>query len=371
MEPKDIIKNINAYKLDNKTGNIQLNINEYNYNHESKLIEKLKEYVTDENIIQYSSLNSNNQTNLIYKLSLYLMINNYQILLMNGGDITINNILKAYASSDSNILIYGPTYSQYERLSRVITNNIYNIEINENFNILDLEIETGIVDINSNSNNNKRTICFLCNPNNPTGKEWKKKDLHSLFKKYTNVLFIIDETYIDFSILSDYYKNDRIYSCAGCINKYDNVIVMRSFSKAFGLAGLRISYIVSNVQTIESISSITSHKDVIEYSKLAASIILDNIKFYRTEINKMISDKKLITDFCTLNNIEYKDTKCNFILINAGNKTTTLTEAFLKNNILVKNLSKLYNSNLDSYIRISLHSNYTLKIIQILKSILV
>ena len=372
MDPKDIIKNINAYKLDNNTGSIQLNINEYNYNHSPQLINKLKEYMSNDNIIQYSSLNSNNQSNLIYRLTMYLNVNNYQILLMNGGDITINNILKTYASNDSNIIIYGPTYSQYERLSKSITNHIYNIDMfnlsNMN-NLLNLEQLTNINSLNQNDNN-KRTICFICNPNNPTGREWREVDLKYLFHKYPNVLFIIDETYIDFSLLSKYYNNERIYSCSECINQFDNIIVMRSFSKAFGLAGLRISYIVSNVKTIDSISSITSHKDVIEFSKLAANLILENLDFYKGQIDNLINDKKCIIVACNKNNIKYIDTKCNFILINAGDFTNQLTNMFLKNKppILVKNLYGAYNTYLDNYIRVSLHFDHIKDIISILQN---
>jgi len=366
MECKNIIKKINSYKLDNKNGNVQLNINEYNYNHNLNLINNIKNYINEENIIQYPSLNSSYQSELINKLSSYTSVNNNELLLLNGGDITINNILKTYASEYSNIIIFGPTYSQYERISSTITDNIINIDLQniDSFNLIDKNIL-------NQTNNNKRTICFICNPNNPTGKEWSEFSLKSLFKTYPNILFIIDETYIDFAILSNYYQNERIYSCTECINQFDNIIVMRSFSKAFGLAGLRISYIVSNNINIEYISSITSHKDIIELSKLAAINILNNIDFYQNQIDQLVNDKKKITDFCTLNNIKYIDTKCNFLLINCGNYTDNITEYFLENKISIKNLNNIYNEDLNCFIRISLHSKYILKIIEILKKYLV
>lgn len=362
MECKDIIKKISIYTLDNKTGNIQLNINEYNYNHSNTLINNLQNYLKEENIIQYSSLNSVYQHDLIHKISLYTLVTNNNILLANGGDITINNILKTYASEHSNIIIFGPTYSQYERISSTITTKIINIDLEnlDSFYSIDNDILNQI-------DNNKRTLCFICNPNNPTGKEWDKNSLKSLFKTYPNILFIIDETYIDFSILSEHYKNNQIYSCTECVNEYNNIIVMRSFSKAFGLAGLRISYIVSNEQNINNISSITSHKDIIELSKLAAINILDNIDFYKNQINKLINDKKKITDFCKINNIKFIDTKCNFVLIYCNNHTNKITNHFLENKISVKNLNNIYNDTLNSYIRISLHSDYINKIIEILE----
>ena len=142
---------------------------------------------------------------------------------------------------------------------------------------------------------------------------------------------------------------------------------MRSFSKAFGLAGLRISYIISTSKNINNILSITSHKDITELSKLAAINILNNIDFYKNQINKLIYDKNIITNFCKLNNIKFIDTKCNFLLINCGNYADSITNHFLENRISVKNLNKAYNNDLNNYIRISLHSEYIFKIIEILE----
>lgn len=365
MEAKDIIKNIKAYKLDNDTGKIQLNINEYNYYHNEILLHKLKEYITYNTIMQYSSLNSNYQEELLYKLSKYINVLENQILLVNGGDVSINIILKTYCSNKSNIIIYNPTYSQYERIAMTITTNIHNINVDldnkQKLNEYLLSIDSNIL---SNNNNNQRTICFICNPNNPTGKEWSKSELHQLFETYPNILFIIDETYIDFSYLSDY---NNIYSCTDCINKYNNIIIMKSFSKAFGLAGLRIGYLISNKENIKSIFSITSHKDITELAKLAAITVLDNISYYKNQINLLLRDKNTIIQYCNLNNIKYKDTKCNFILINADGHADELTNLFLQNNILVKNLNNIYNNELNDYVRISLHSEYIYKIISILQ----
>lgn len=361
MEPKDNIKKINEYKLNNKNGFIQMNINEYNYQHSKKLIDSLKKSITYENIMQYSSLNSEYQHILIEKLSSYLYIENDQIILLNGGDISINNILKTYASNNSKIIIFDSTYSQYERISNTITNNIIKLNLLDSDSDLllnNLDLSQSKTDLNNN-----RIICFLCNPNNPTGYEWTEIELKRMFNKYPDILFIVDETYIDFSKLSN---NQYIYSCTNCINEFDNIIIMRSFSKAFGLAGLRMSYIVSNSKNIKSLSSISSHKDVIEISKLAAILILDEIDFYKIQINKIMTDKKKIIDFCDNNKIKYIDTKCNFILIYVGDCDNPIYECFLNKNIYIKNLSKGYDNYLKNYIRVSLHPDYVDEIINIL-----
>ena len=311
--------------------------------------------------MQYSSLNSKNQYNLIKNISSYLSINNNQLLLLNGGDVSINNILKTYASNNSKIIIFDPTYSQYERISNTITNNIINLNLLSNNS--DLLLDDLLLSQHTLEINNNRILCFLCNPNNPTGYEWKEIELKRMFKKYPDILFIIDETYIDFSILS---KDKSIYSCTKCINEFSNIIIMRSFSKAFGLAGLRMSYLVSNYKNIKSISLISSHKDIIEISKIAANVILKNINFYKIQIDKIIDDKNKIINFCINNEIKCINTKCNFLLIYVGEFITQIYDCFLKNNIIIKDLKKTYNNELNKYIRISVHPKYVDKIIYIL-----
>lgn len=347
METNENTNKISAYKLDNKNGNIQMNINEYNYKHSNELINTLNRAVTYENIMQYSSLNSKYQYELINKLEEFINVDKNQILLLNGGDVSINNILKTYSTDRSTVLIYGPTYTQYDRISKSFTNNIVHIQLSDKES--DLLLDQYMLRPNNG------IICFLCNPNNPTGYEWEEIELKRMFKKYPNILFIIDETYIDFSILSN---EKSIYTCTECINDYKNIIIMRSFSKAFGLAGLRISYLVSNEKNISNISTITSHKDIIEIAKISAFTILNNLQFYKCQINRMFEDKQRIIDTCIECNIEYINTKCNFILIFIGNHELEITNEFLKNNISIKSLSKSYDNHLKHYIRISLHPDY-------------
>ncbi len=352
METKNRIKNVKSYNLDNIDNSIvQINLNEYNYNHCSNLVSILKNNIDQIGLIKYASLNSENQLNLLNKISSYLNINYHQILLTNSTDISINNILKLYATKKSKVIIFIPTYNQYENLSNIITDKIIKIKLDRNkLGNQDSQLESYNL---SDSFNNNRIICFLCNPNNPTGYEWSEKELKRMFRKYPNIIFIIDETYIDFSTLLS-TNETKIYSCTNCVTEFKNIIILRTFSKAFGLAGLRIGYLVSNELNINTLSKVSSHRDIIELSKLAASIVLDNILFYREQINLLFNDKQKIINLCIQSNIKYIDTKCNFLLIYSGNFTKELKNIFLENNIVVKDLSDKYLNLLDGYIRINI-----------------
>src|SRR5574338_1707935 len=83
-------------------------------------------------------------------------------------------------------------------------------------------------------------ILYLDSPNNPTGFQFKKEEIHDLIKKFDGIV-IVDEAYGEFSD----------YSVTGLTKKFENLIVVRTFSKTFGLAGLRLGYVISNKKFID------------------------------------------------------------------------------------------------------------------------
>lgn len=342
---------------------ININLNECNFNHCPSLLSILKNNIDQSEIIKYPSLYSETHLKLLDKLAGYLYITNNKIIISNSIYNSINNILLLFATNKSKILIFTPTINHCENLSKIMTNKIIKIQIDKKKSgNQDSQLESYNL---SDSFNNNRIICFLSNPNNSTGYEWTEKELKQMFNKYPHILFIIDESYIDFSIILTTEEN-KIYSCTNCINEFKNIIIIRSFSKAFGLAGLGIGYLASNGLNIESLLKISSYRDTMELSKLAATTVLDNIPFYRNQIELLFIDKKKIIEFCIQNNIKHMDTKCNFILIYAGNYSEELQKIFFDNNIIVRILSNDCLNILYGYIKINIFVNFTSIILHIL-----
>ena len=244
-------------------------------------------------------------------------------------------------------------------MSRLLNNKIIKINIG-----LKKKITYNFLKKNPLSTNN-RHICFICSPNNPTGLIWDIQIIEYLLKTYTNILFIIDETYIDFKYM---YTNDTNITSINLINKYKNIIVMRSFSKAFGLAGLRFSYMLSNENNIINISKLISHKDIIEISKVAANSILENIEYYKNNIKLLFKDKDIFIKFLTNKSIKYIDTDTNFICIYIGDKIEYFINILLNNNIQVKKFNKEYDKKLRKYIRISFEKDIIYKLIEIFEN---
>ena len=367
MENNDRFNSITDCNLEHLIdyNDIEINLNKCNFNHCPSLVSILKNKIDQSEILKYASLQSETHLNILDRISSYLNININQIMIINNIYNSINNIFISFATNKSKIVIFTPTLNNCENLSKLTTNKIIEIPIdNKKINNQDSQLE--IYNL-SDSFNNNRIICFLSNPNNSTGYEWNETELKRMFYKYPHILFIIDESYIDFSNLVS-NEDSKIYSCTNCINEFKNIIIIRSFSKAFGLGGLGIGYLISNELNIRTLLKITTHRDVIELSKLAGVTVLDNISFYRDQIDLLFNDKKILTDFCIQNNFKYIDTKCNFILIYAGNFSVKLKKIFLENNIIVKSISNDSLNILYGYLKISIFVDFIPIIIYILEN---
>lgn len=361
-----------AYILNNDYSKQQLNINEYGYEHSPILLKSLADMITSSTISKYSSVKEDGEARLkknIIELNRSsgsgLDFNN--IIISNSGDINILSIFRLMKKKSNEMIQFVPTYSQYETIARMEGWRVNNININDKRHMQRLNDKwSKIID-------KKKAGCviFICNPNNPTGAKWSFELLTNMFSKFKRCMFVVDETYIDFSNhrMTSCMNNDAVDSVINMVNDYTNVIVMRSFSKAYGLAGLRLSYMASNRDIISQLKKLISHKDVIEISKTAGSLVLENINFYRLKIQQMFEDKNKLIDLCKQFKIIYMDADSNFICLKTKkNMTCYLYDIFQGENILIKTFANCgSNKFMADWIRITIQYNTVDTIINIIK----
>lgn len=167
-----------------------------------------------------------------YKLSIYNKINYYQLLLINDIDSTILNIFGNM--TNKNILLFSKFYKKL--LEKNTNKNIIYISYNTNYN--------QIFDLYNRENN---SIVFLSNNNNIFSKIWSKRELFKMFRDYPQIIFIIDETYSN-------ENSFDIFSCAEYINKFHNIIVIKTSLNTYDNNKEYIKYIVSNVNLINNLA---------------------------------------------------------------------------------------------------------------------
>ena len=174
--------------------------------------------------------------------------------------------------------------------------------------------------------NKQADLIILSNPNSPTGTLIDKKNLIFLLKKAkkNKIKVVIDEAYFGFSS----------FTAISLLKKFDNLIILRTFSKSYGLAGLRAGYIISNPKNIEILSSLKPMYELNSLSLIAIRILLKK-KYKENYIKKTNLGKKILINFLKRNEIPYRDTFANFILIDFKNFSKNIIQLSKKKKIII------------------------------------
>lgn len=181
--------------------------------------------------------------NLISSYAKYVNLSSNQVLVTRGADEGIELLIKAFCEPGKDAIIYcPPTYDMYR-----INAEIMGIEIKE---ISTLKYTWQLDLLNIKLNLNRVKLIYICNPNNPTGNIILQKDLiYLLNMTLDRALIIIDEAYIEFSPEE---------SMTFFLKKYPNLIILRTLSKAFSLAGIRCGFVLAKKEIINILNKVIS-----------------------------------------------------------------------------------------------------------------
>ncbi|MDQ4067795.1 MAG: histidinol-phosphate transaminase [Thermoproteota archaeon] len=178
-------------------------------------------------------------------------------------------------------------------------------------------------------------LIYICSPNNPTGNQLDRREMIEVVDSLEDRLVLIDEAYVDFAD----------YSLSGEAIKRNNVIVLRTLSKAFGLAGARVGYIVSNRKFVKIFRSIIQSPYPISTLSLAiASGVLEDVDQVKQTIKSVRSEReRVFTKLSKIDGIKIFRSDANFIFIEAGKNYQAISKILTSNGILVKLLGNITN----------------------------
>lgn len=296
------------------------------------------------------------------KISRYANVSAKNILITNGGSRAIDIILHSLFAKNDKILIPSPTFTLYTQyLDTLQCKSIVIPYQNKSsgfvfpFKELKQEIKNGAQGI------------IICNPNNPLGTDIPLEKLEDIIMESAknDIPCIIDEAYFEFGS----------QSAINLVDKYDNLVIIRTFSKIFGLAGLRFGYIVAQEYIIKTLETIRGVYDVNSMALLAVSEILKKETLAAKIVETVQETKKLFETNLRKLGFSITPTKTNFSLVKHF-LANEIAEELQKQKYLVKDLSNYPHSFglTKNMLRISIssHSNMKLlknKIEEILKEI--
>jgi len=291
------------------------------------------------------------QRKIKQKLSAINQIPIENIFLGNGSDEVIDLAFRIFCEPGKDkVLTFSPTYGMYEVSANINNVELINLELNEDFQI---DLKT----LKPYLNDENLKIIFICSPNNPTGNSIK--NIKYIIKNFNGIVFI-DEAYIDFSP-EESFRNQ--------IKKYPNLIVSQTFSKAWGMASVRVGIAYTSEEVIKFYNKT---KPPYNISQLNQNAILEtlreeNINQVSENIKLILNEKKLLVDSLRKLKLVKKifPSDANFILIKVEN-ADEIYQKLVEENVIVRNR----NSVIKNCLRITVGSpEENLKLIETLKSI--
>jgi len=264
------------------------------------------------------------QMELKQKISEIKNIPLHNIFLGNGSDEILDLLLRIFCEpAKDNVIICPPTYGMYKVLA-----DINNIELKEVVLNADFSLNTDSI-ISEYDENTK--LLILCSPNNPTGNSIDNTELESLLTSL-NCIIIVDEAYIDFS-----FKE----SALSLLNRYPNLILIQTLSKAWGMAGIRIGMAFSSVEIIQVLNKVKPPYNINVLSQERAIENLEAIELFERNLKCILSQKDLLINelqkFCNVEKIFPSD--ANFLLVKFVDSALVFNE-LQGRGIILRNSSK-------------------------------
>ncbi|MDX1543574.1 MAG: histidinol-phosphate transaminase [Christiangramia sp.] len=245
------------------------------------------------------------------------------ILLGNGSDEVLDLIFRAFCEPGmDNVITLPPTYGMYKVLCDI--NNVENREV-----LLNHDFEPDVTAI-LNQVNKSTKIIFLCSPNNPSGNSFERERIEKILESFDG-LVVIDEAYIDFSEKDSWTKK---------LQEYPNLIVTQTFSKAYGMAAIRLGILYASEEIIRILNRIKPPYNVNQLTQNEALQVLKRTTEIKLQVSDILSEKQsLIKELVEVEFISkvYKS-DANFLLIEVDNANKRYDQLIDKS-IVVRNRS--------------------------------
>ncbi|PAF51184.1 histidinol-phosphate transaminase [Helicobacter sp. 13S00401-1] len=305
---------------------IKLGSNENPFGTSSKVQEVLKEQAKFASVYPDDSYYE-----LKNALSLHHNVESKNIIIGSGSDQIIEYALHSKCDKDSKVLMARYTFAMYEIYTKqigakVVKTNSFLYDLNE---MLDISIKEKI------------DVMFICTPNNPLGDTQTKEDIFSFLDRVSkDTLVVIDGAYMEYAAAFD--KKYEIKPKD--ILKYENVLYLGTFSKAYGLGGMRVGYGIANEKIISLLHKLRAPFNITTLSLQAAITALEDKAFLKEVLESNVKEMKVYESFAEANSLEYIKSYANFITFNLQVDSTKVADSLLRKGIIIRNL-KSYNLN--------------------------
>ena len=319
---RDSLKKLKSYDPHEVPYKVKLNANENPYGLPEEIVEEILRKAKN---LEYSRYPNANSVKLSETVSSFWGLTRDNIVIGNGSDELIDYLIKAFSEKGRRVITTAPSFAMYKIYSIVNGANFVQIPLSQsNFSLNEDKIL-------EEAKKEDSSIVFIAYPNAPTGNYFAEDKIIKIIEE-SGCLVVVDEAYYEFG------KKTFV----PLIPQYDNLVILRTFSKAYCIASLRMGYLLSNPEIINEVRKVKSPFNVNSFSQLAAQVVFENKEVLKDNIEKIIIEREKLTDRINeLSPFKTYPSQTNFVLVEVGSKgdTDLVYNNLLKQGILVQIVS--------------------------------
>ncbi|KTD43705.1 histidinol-phosphate transaminase [Legionella quateirensis] len=279
---------------------------------------------------------------LIPKLASHLDIHTDQLFLSNGSDFIVNILLNSFAlHTNKHILTHDYAFTTYSIQANTLNIPVHSVAIKDDWQIN--------CDNLINACTDQTGLIFLANPNNPTGLLTSQEEIKYILEQIpASTLLVLDEAYYEYAVSA------MTCNSIDWLNEHPNLVITRTFSKIYGMAGLRLGYAIANPDIISILQRVQLPFTVNQVALTAATAALDDEEFIQRSIQTNKEGMIQMRDGFDRLGINYLPSQCNFLTFDCKEDGMELYNYLLNSGIIVR---PLHAYKMNNYIRVTIGTN--------------
>ena len=328
------LKDLKPYDPKYLPARIYLNANESPYGLPEAVLDSLLESVSEQMLHRYPDPLAMDLRSTLAKIN---KVSTSNVLLGNGGDELIFDIMLAYGGTGRKLLIAPPSFSSYELDAKLTDTTLVEIpRVRRRMYDERASVETIVFGVDEDAvlkrvSQGDIDVVMLASPNNPSG-DVLRKDFVVALLNASDALILIDQAYVEFA--------DPQFDMRPYLAKHKNLAILRTFSKAFALAGIRLGYLLADDELVSELCKVRQPYSVDVFSALAGNTVLSHPEVFSGRIVESIDERKRITqELSGLPGVVVHASEANFILIQVEHANRIWQRLYDENGILLRDFS--------------------------------
>ena len=319
LQPREAVLKMAPYSppTAGRAGKLRLDFNENTVGASPKVIEYLREHLTEDGLSVYPEYSE-----IKRELAQFFGVDPDDFILTNGTDEAIQVLINTYVDDDDEVLVLQPSYAMYRFYAEVAGAAVRTIPYRREKLAFPLE------ELLQSIRPTTRAI-LIANPNNPTGTGTSRAGIERILERAAGAAVLIDEAYYEFCGVT----------ALPLINDYPNLFVSRTFSKVFGMAAMRLGCLFSQSGNVEFLHKAQSPYSVNSVAVLAARAAIQDRAYIEKYVTEVLAARELLYVGLEKLGIKYYESKANFVLFEAGDRAIPLRDELRRRGVLVRDRS--------------------------------